>query len=327
MVNQDSGERTYPVMLRDQGYQPWKPLVGILLLIVGMFIVAPLAAMPVLLVTVALDHEGDFLRAVEAAGTVEQVTWQAMLYLNLSLAGLILVTWAIVRLVHQRRPSTLASVRPGFRWTFFWGCFALSLVALAAQVGVAELLPGDPNGLHNQINEWTPTMTGLAVVLLLTTPLQAIGEEYGFRGYLLQAFGSLTSRPWIGIVLSALLFACAHGIQNAPLFLDRLTFGLMAGYVVLRTGGLEAGIAMHVWNNLVAFGFALLLGDIDETLKVSEVSWWNIPLTITQNGVFLLLVLWLAARMGVRSTTRHASDLPGPPQGSRPVLPPPTRPV
>lgn len=327
MVHTDPGERSYALMLRDQGYANWKPPVGILLLLIGFFLVAPVAALPVLVVTVGLDHQGDFAEAIEQTARLDPLTWQGMLYINLTLAAATLVTWFIVRVLHQRRPSTLSSVRPGFRWRFFWGCFGLSLIALAAQIVVAEFLPGDPNGLEEGLNTWTSTLTAFAIVILLTTPLQAIGEEYAFRGYLLQALGSWTRRPWVGIVLSALLFAIAHGYQNAPLFFDRFTFGLMAAYVVHRTGGLEAGIALHVWNNLVAFGFALLFGDIGETLQVSEVSWWNIPLTITQNGVYLLLVLWLARRMNVRRTTAPAAELPGPPPGSAPVLLPGTPPV
>ncbi len=319
--------QSYPLSLRNRGYEIWKPLVGILLLASGMFLVAPFLMLPVLAIGVAVDHTGSFATAFENAATLDTVTWQGMLYLNLSLAALVPISWLIVRFVHQQSPRTLASVRPGFRWRFFWACFGLAVVAVGAQILLAALLPGDPGELDGSFNDWTQRLTALAIVIVLTTPLQAIGEEYGFRGYLLQAFGSLSRRPWIGIVLSALLFACAHGVQNAPLFLDRFTFGLMAGYVVYRTGGLEAGIAMHVWNNLVAFGFALLIGNIDDVLTITEVSWWNIPLTIVQNGVYLLLVLWLARRMKVRSTTDPLGSLPAPPPGSTPVLLPTTPPV
>ena len=96
----------------------------------------------------------------------------------------------------------------------------------------------------------------IAVVILFTTPLQAVGEEYVFRGYLMQALGSLFG-TWVAVIAPALLFALAHGLQNFPLFFDRFAFGLVAGYLVVRTGGLEAGIALHVLNNYVAFGFAL----------------------------------------------------------------------
>ena len=298
-----SEPRPYPLMLRTWTYAWWKPVVGLLSLVVGMLLVVPFALLPLLAVVVALDHEGSFSTAFGDALSLDHVTWQGMLYLNLALAGLVPVTWLVIRFVHRMRPRWLMSVRPGIRWGFFWVCFALAPVAMAAQILVGIFLPSDPNDLNSSPNELTGTLVAIGVVVLLTTPLQAIGEEYAFRGYAMQAFGALTRRPWIAIVLSATLFALAHGVQNAPLFLDRLAFGLMAGYVVLRTGGLEAGIAMHVWNNLVAFGFALLLGNIDDSLNVTEISWWNIPLTVTQNGVYLVLVLLVARAMDIRDRT------------------------
>lgn len=319
----DLGPRTYPLMLRTSDYAWWKPVVGIVLLLLA-FIAGPVLLTPVLALTIAIDHEGSFAEAFRAAADLDHVTWQNMLYLNLSLALLVPATWGILRLAHLLRPRWLASVRPGFRWRFFWACFGVAVVAIGVSLVVGALLPSDPAELHASANDVTGRLLAIGLVVLLTTPLQAIGEEYAFRGYLLQAFGSLTRQPWFGIGLSALLFAVAHGVQNAPLFLDRLAFGLMAGYVVYRTGGLEAGIALHVWNNLVAFGLAIFFGDIDGTLNVSEVSWWNIVLTVTQNGVFLVLILLLARRMGVSRTTRPPGSWPPPPPGSAPVLVPTT---
>jgi membrane protease YdiL (CAAX protease family) len=315
--------RTYPLMLRTWTYRPWKPLVGILLLVLGMLVVVPTLLLAPLAGLVALDHRGSFQKAFEDALNLDHVTWQGMLYLNLALAGLVPVTWLIVRFVHRMRPRWLMSVRPGIRWGFFWACVGLAPVAMFASLFVGVLLPTDPNDLGSSVNDITGRIVGLGIVVLLTTPLQAIGEEYAFRGYAMQAFGALTRRPWIAIVLSAALFALAHGIQNAPLFLDRFAFGLMAGYVVFRTGGLEAGIAMHIWNNLVAFGFALLLGNIDDSLNVTEVSWWNIPLTITQNGVYLVLVLVVARAMGIGNRTTPPPATPY----DAPVLLPTTPPV
>ncbi|HEX7738736.1 MAG TPA: CPBP family intramembrane glutamic endopeptidase, partial [Marmoricola sp.] len=143
-------------------------------------------------------------------------------------------------------------------------------------------------------------------------------EEYAFRGYAMQAFGSLTAainRGWdrarqerwavaIAILASAGLFALAHGTQNFPLFFDRFAFGLLAGYLVYRTGGLEAGIALHIWNNLVAFGFGIAYGEVQSQLSETSASWWNLPLTVTQNGIYLILVLLVARRMGLDNRTR-----------------------
>ena len=110
-----------------------------------------------------------------------------------------------------------------------------------------------------------------------------------------------------------MLFAAAHGAQNFPLFFDRFAFGFIAGWLIIRTGGLEAGIAMHILNNFFALGAALLFGDIGSSLSVSETSWWNIPVTLTQAGVFAVLVVLLAERMHVQRLTR-------PPQQHQPAL-------
>jgi membrane protease YdiL (CAAX protease family) len=315
--------RTYPLMLRTWTYAWWRPVVGVLLLILGMLVVVPVLLLPLLAAVVALDHHGSFSQAFEDAASLKHVTWQGMLYLNLALAGLVPVTWLIVRWLHRMRPRWLMSVKPGIRWRFFWACFGLAVVAMVAQLVVGALLPSDPNDLGASPNHITSRIVALGLVVLFTTPLQAIGEEYAFRGYAMQAFGALSRRPWVAIVISALLFALAHGIQNAPLFLDRFAFGLMAGYVVYRTGGLEAGIALHIWNNLVAFGFALFLGNIDDSLNVTGISWWNIPLTITQNGVYLVLVLLVARSMGLV----NRSTPPAVPPAGSPVLAPTTPPV
>jgi membrane protease YdiL (CAAX protease family) len=166
------------------------------------------------------------------------------------------------------------------------------------------LLPGDPNGVTGKLNDITGQTIALAIVLLLTTPFQAIGEEYLFRGYLAQAFGALTKSRVAAVVIPSILFGLAHGLQNFPLFFDRFAFGFTAGLLTVLVGGLEAGIAMHVMNNLLAFGVTLAFGDIAETLSVTEAPWSQLLLTGTQDVVFVVLVLLIARRMKVQTQTQ-----------------------
>ena len=79
-----------------------------------------------------------------------------------------------------------------------------------------------------------PGFWGFLVVIVLTSPLQAMAEEIFFRGYLLQALGSLVARPWFGVVVSALVFALLHGLQNPA---------AVRGPAGLRTAGRPAGVA------------------------------------------------------------------------------------
>ena len=309
----------YHQMLRTWTYAWWKPVVGIVVLILGFFLVAPLALLPIVLIGV-IPQDGDYLDNLMGALSFETIEPVSLLYLNLTLGSIILVTWGIERFVHRLRPRWLSSVVPKLRWRFLGVCMGLSVVALVAQVVVGQLVPGDTEAdLSGAVNDFTGTTLVLAVIVVLTTPLQAAGEEYAFRGYLTQAVGSLTRSAWFAVLVPALIFAIVHGAQNVPLFFDRFMFGVIAGWLVIRTGGLEAGIALHVLNNLLAFGFALTFGDISESLMVSEVSWWNIPLTLTQSGVYAALVILVARRMGLQTRTRPPVEAQQAAAGALPV--------
>lgn len=312
--------RSYPLMLRTWNYEWWRPLVGILTLILAGFVVLPLLLLPVLFVGVTLEGgPGALSHRVMEAASLKSVTPSSMLYLNLSLGSLTLVAMAVVRFLHRLRPRWLSSVLPGIRWRFFFACLGLSVVALTVSVVVGMLLPSDPNQIGGRPNALTGRLIATGIVILLTTPLQALGEEYAFRGYLMQAFGSLTRSRVAAVLATSGLFALAHGVQNFPLFFDRLAFGLMAGFTVVLVGGLEAGIALHILNNLLAFTIAILFGDLHRSLTVSEASWSQLPVTVVQNGVYLLLVLLVARRMGLRNTTSPPLHESEPADAGRPV--------
>jgi membrane protease YdiL (CAAX protease family) len=161
----------------------------------------------------------------------------------------------------------------------------------------------------------TGTTVAYLLVIMLTSPLQSAAEEYAFRGYLMQAIGALVGNRWVTLVLTSLLFAIAHGGQNLPLFADRFLFGLVAGWLVLRTGGLEAGIALHVVNNVVVLALAAVAGQLSDTLNISEATWSTLAVDIGQLVVFAALVVWWARRRHVRNLT------PGPPPEASGVSP------
>jgi membrane protease YdiL (CAAX protease family) len=296
-------------MLRTWDYAWWKPLLGVLLALVTFFVVQVLL-IGILAIGAAFDSgPGTFSDKFTDAASLDTVTPWSMLYINLGLASLTLIAFFVERVVHRLRPRWLSSVLPGFRWKFFFVCAGLAVVALIASLIVGALLPHDPNQLSGTPHVPTGQLLATAIVILLTTPLQALGEEYGFRGYLMQASGSFFRSRIAALLITSGLFALAHGTQNFPLFFDRFAFGLIAGLIVILVGGLEAGIALHILNNLLAFGVAIAYNQLDSTLTVSEASWWQLPVTVVQNGVFLVLVLLVARRMGLRSTT--APPVPG----------------
>ncbi len=284
----------------------WRPILGTVALVAWMYLFASLVVVaPFLLVALLRGKEvGDtFSTLVD----LDNPTPGSLAYLNLALASLIPATFVVSWLLHRLTPGWLTSVMPRMRWRFFVACLGLAVVALFATLVVSAMLPdagaADGAEISGDLNAWTSTTRDFALVVLLLTPLQAAGEEYLFRGYLTQAFGGLFGSRVVAVVVPALLFALAHGIgQSLPVFFDRFAFGLVAGVLVIVTGGLEAGIAMHVLNNWLAFGLALAYGDLASSLNPTGGSWWSIPSTLTQSLVFLGLVWWVSRRRGLRTT-------------------------
>ncbi|GGF39298.1 hypothetical protein GCM10011519_11190 [Marmoricola endophyticus] len=308
----------YAQLQRTPSYAVWQPVLGAVALLLAVFVVASLVLgitlLPLaVLVQTAFTGQG-FVAAYSDAASLDPVTPAGMLYLNLTLASGTLVAIALTAWVHRLRPGFLTSVAGRVRWRLLGACVGLSVVVLLVSLLVGALLPGANETTPSATADggaWDGTKVALALVILLTTPLQAVGEELVFRGYLMQAIGAVTGTRFgsaVAVVGTALVFALAHGAQNPPLFVDRFAFGLLAGYLVVRTGGLEAGIALHVLNNIVAFGLALAVGDVTESLTVSSVPWSNIVVTVVQNGLYLVLVLAVFRRLGlVDRTTRAAT--------------------
>jgi membrane protease YdiL (CAAX protease family) len=294
----------------------WRPVVGILALVVMLLIVVQVALVVAFVAGLAVLGSDDISGDLDRILDTDHVTPTGLAYLNISLALAIPVAILITLVIHRLGPGWLASVTGRMRWKWLLVCFGLSVVALMATLVVSAFLPaqGDGTELSGSVNAWTPELRNFALVVLFLTPLQAAGEEYAFRGYLTQAFGGLFAPMGRGparafaVLAPALLFALAHGAQDWPIFFDRFAFGVVAGILVIATGGLEAGIAMHVLNNFLAFGLALAFTDMSSALNPTGGSWWNIPVTLTQSLVYLALAIWVARKMGIRTTVARATE-------------------
>jgi uncharacterized protein len=295
----------------------WRPVAGMATLLLLVLIVAQVVVAIgfgiYFLLSGTDDLQADFDRIID----LDNVTPGVLAFLNIGLASAIPASMLVLWLFHRLKPGWLASVTPRIRWRWLTLCFGLAFLALLATVVVAALLPstGDAGDMSGDLNDWTTTTRDFVLVIVLLTPLQAAGEEYAFRGYLTQAFGGLFSGlgPNVSraaaVLLPAVLFALAHGAQDAPIFVDRFAFGLVAGVLVITTGGLEAGIAMHVLNNFLAYGVALAYSDMTSALNPTGGTWWQLPVTLTQSLAYLGLATWAARRRGI--ATRTAPSTPG----------------
>ncbi|WAL97809.1 CPBP family intramembrane glutamic endopeptidase [Streptomyces sp. Je 1-369] len=282
-------------------HQWWRPLAGTGLVLAG----AVVAAMAVLLV-------GEIVGAVlnrpvdkdgfHVWGGIAE-TGSALL----SLAVLTPVVFLAARWAQRRPAGTLSSVTGGLRWDWLGRCLTVALPLVVASLGVMLLLPesagggADGTGGGTEWAGWPDFLLGLAVVCVLV-PFQASAEEYVFRGWLVQAVGAWWRTPWVALVPQALLFAAAHGWGTPWGFADLVVFGLVAGVLTVRTGGLEAAIGLHVVNNLLAMGVsAAIAGALASEETAADMGWMAVGVDVVMLCGYATLVLRLANRRGVET--------------------------
>jgi uncharacterized protein len=306
--------RPYLQLLLTPRYRWWRPLIGLLLFAV-LFIV-----MNVVIVTVyfALSWIFDDNFSVEAAeDDLLGGSPLGLLTTNLSIAAAILAAWGAVAFVHFERPGWLSSVARGIRWRWMLRVSILAAAVSAAFLVISLIVPvpGDDEGYEGLDPPALGTFLALFVVVALTTPLQAAGEEYGFRGYFSQALSCWLRWRWVVALISATLFALAHGQQDPWLFADRFAFGLALSWLTWRTGGLEASIALHAANNIVALLVAVLYGELQASFVATDLPWTLAVVDILFVTVYALAAdrLGRRANLALESGVSPSPDVPSSP--------------
>lgn len=319
MSGAEGGDR-YPLLLRTARRRWWRPPLGLLL---ASAVLAVMGAGVVLAALLASSNAGSPGGAGEA---IDPATPLGLLANNLILAGLVPAVALAVLVVHRERVGWLASVVGRVRWSILGRLLLVATLVLLVSFALGFLLPS--TGTASTAGApGSRTLLLLVVVIVVSTPLQAAAEEVGFRGYLSQAVASLLSRPVVGVgvsaVVSAVLFALAHGSQDPWLFGDRLVFGLVASWLAWRTGGLEASVALHVANNMVSLLFSAATGTLSDNLSASTLDWRSAALDVVMLLTYAVVVDRLCRRW--RPATHRllsAEQQVGYPY-RRPLTPPP----
>ncbi|WCC79142.1 CPBP family intramembrane metalloprotease [Cutibacterium equinum] len=292
----------YTRVLVDSSAGPGPGLLGLIGLLLGYAIVVPGLLYAFLGIGFLVEHtdgEGFHAYYQRAAG---YHTVGGLIATHLALASLIAVVLVLARYLNHRAPRWVASVQPGIRWRFG---VLVALVAVVVLNLTQLLVRGGANAHYTVPRNWWVWL----LAIIITSPFQALAEEMFFRGYLMNVISALAlTLPekvgrWLSVVVSALIFALMHGTQNAWLFADRFAFGLLAGWLVIVTGGLEAGVAAHVVNNLFAFGYAVFLGGVAQARGLSSMGWVDAAWDI---GGFLAIALagwWIGNLMRVARRT------------------------
>ena len=287
----------------DPHHRWWMPLVEGLILF-GIFMVLSILFGIVL----ALAFPETLTEDVLAADQLDPVVY----FMLFASVALLLPSALLARLVLGPRPLGLIfSVTGRIRWKWLLLCFLVAVGVYAvvnlAGIGLDLATGGTPTSV-----QLAPGFGWLLATTLIVVPLQCTAEEVVFRGYLAQMVGRWLKHPAWAILLPVPLFVAGH-VYDVWGLLSVAIMAVSMGIVTWRTGGLEAGIALHAVNNMTVSLFAMLgLVDMNETSGAPT----DLITEVILNGAFIALVFWLVNRHPEVAVTRTVV-LPQPPAPPR----------
>jgi membrane protease YdiL (CAAX protease family) len=303
------GPRLYHQMLRGPRRRWWRPLVALLLIVPLALPLMFAAIIPVVLLG-AIQGVPDLGSYVASATDVDNLGPAGFLYLNLALAVLIPTAGLSIWIAHRIRPRYLSSVAGGLRWKWLLRCLLVTLPVWLLYTGLGFL--AEPPPASARPDHWVL----LLIMVVLLTPFQSAGEEYLFRGWILQNLGSCFARPLVGLIVSltvsTVAFAAAHLSPDPWVFGTLGCLAVASGVAAWRTGGLEAGIVMHAVNNVLVFFVVIIFGGFEQSFVGTDSTGTPMMLVtaVVAHGIVLALILWQAKRQGIDPYYRP-TPLPG----------------
>ena len=131
-----------------------------------------------------------------------------------------------------------------------WPVIGMSVLIAASQAFVLfsalSLLDVEPQYQGEELERRQQLFSGIAGALYCCV-MGPIVEEIGFRGLVLGGLLKTRCRPWIAILISALVFALLH--EFGAHSVTAVLFGILVGWLYWRTGSIIPGIIIHVTNN------------------------------------------------------------------------------
>jgi membrane protease YdiL (CAAX protease family) len=163
---------------------------------------------------------------------------------------------------------------------------ALFVMAATYVLNVVIEQAGVPNTMEETFIAMSNNPFGFVTIALLAPVLEELLFRGAIEGRLLQQW----TNPWVGIMVSSLIFGVVH--MNPAQIPFAFLLGTMFGWLYYRTGSLLPGIIGHVLNNSVAAVNMMLYGNatIEEQIENPLTMWiWAVVAIVG----FCIAALWL----------------------------------
>ena len=160
-------------------------------------------------------------------------------------------------------------------------------ISLFYAVDIIQAQFNIPDLLEQDLGKLTETVWGFLAICILGP----IAEEVMMRRIILRDLWQKSGRMWMGILLSALIFAIIH--INPAQVVFAFPAGIILGWLYCATGTLIVPVFIHILNNTISF-ISIRTGSRQMSL--------NDPLNIAILAACLIagfLFIWIvAARSG-----------------------------
>ena len=210
----------------------------------------------------------------------------------------VILMWPAVELatlcIYRRWFSSMISLRGGMRLRRL-GRYLL--VGAAVWVVCALVMVTFSDGAMGDLTSgvvWNSHVLAMLVAIILLVPFQATAEEIVFRGLAMNIIGSWLRHPAWAVLIPVPAFVVGH-VYDLPGLIDVGIFAVIVGTLTIITGGLEAGIAFHIVNNVFAFGLGVLAG---ADLNATSAPTVEVVMSIAAPIVFGILVVLDHRRRG-----------------------------
>ncbi len=273
------------------GYKAGKPiLTGLMTFLFLILLLIPVFLIYVIMKAVSGINIGDIFSSLNSSyDDLDAFTAPGAI---LSLGNLAVLTPAVFlafKVTKERSFGSLITSRADGKWNkkLFRNALLLSLVVNALPQIIIAIAFGGFSHINIRF-----TVFGFIMFLLLL-PLQCIGEEVLFRGFIGQTLGGWIKLPIVAILIQSVLFTLLHGynsIGQISIFVTGLVFGL----VTWKSKGIEIACAYHIINNWFSFvlsGTGLAVISTDQTV-------FDVVSTIMIDLVFLVCVFVIDKKNG-----------------------------
>lgn len=237
-------------------YKWYKP---ILVFIVG-FILS-LIFMGIVLLIFWGSFGSNFVTSIGGGGYEVLNTEWGQIITDLGVIVLLPALYIASKIVKDRPFSSYMSSRGGWNFKLYFKALVIPFIVIAGFMGLSVISSGAEGVSHFSLL--------FLIITLIMVPIQCITEEFVFRGFLMQTFGSWFKIPVLAITIQAIIFAAVHGYNSLGIF-EVFVSGLIMGVLTWKTNGIEVSSALHTANNLtialfVMFGLQSTTSTINPT--------------------------------------------------------------